>query len=182
MSKQHVVMFVGPDRCGKTNIIAEVERLTGIPSFKATSEHDSFLSSKTTKREAFLNQLRYADPRVFDILKQTGYSLMFDRAHPCDVMPGGCKRPDGGSREVFIREEAHQSGGGGIDALGAQNVTGIAQAGDNVLARHARLILDDVAIRPAIREQADDEIHGQARAPHDGLARQDRGVERDTRG
>ena len=70
--------------CGKTQIAKEVSRRTGIPYFKATSEHDTYLSSKTTKREAFLNQLRYADPRVFDVLKQTGHSIIFDRGFPCE--------------------------------------------------------------------------------------------------
>lgn len=83
---QHVVMFVGPDMCGKTQIAKAVARVTGIPYFKATSEHDSYLSSKVTKREAFLNQLRYADPRVFDVLKQTGHSIVFDRAYPCELV------------------------------------------------------------------------------------------------
>jgi hypothetical protein len=84
MAQQRAIMVVGPDMCGKSQIVAELSRITGIPSFKATSEHDSFLSSRTTRREAFLNQLRYADPRVFDVLKQTGYSIIFDRAYPCE--------------------------------------------------------------------------------------------------
>lgn len=83
---QRIVFFVGPDMCGKTNIAHAVSQATGIPCFKASSEHDSYLSSKASKREAFLNQLRYADPRVFDVLKQTGYSLIFDRGFPCEAV------------------------------------------------------------------------------------------------
>ena len=60
--KQQIVFFVGPDRCGKTEISKATSAAIGVPYFKASSEHDSFLSSKVTKREAFLNQLRYADP------------------------------------------------------------------------------------------------------------------------
>lgn len=71
--------------CGKTNIAKAVASVTGVPYFKATSEHDSYLSSKVSKREAFLNQLRYADPRVFDVLKQTGHSIIFDRGYPCEL-------------------------------------------------------------------------------------------------
>lgn len=82
--KQHVVIFCGADRCGKTNIAKEIERRTDISYFKASDEHSSYLSSKVTKRETFLNQLRYADPRVFDILKQTGHSILFDRGYPCE--------------------------------------------------------------------------------------------------
>ena len=84
MQKQTILFFVGPDMCGKTEIAKATSAAIGVPYFKASSEHDSFLSSKVTKREAFLNQLRYADPRVFDVLKQTGYGLIFDRGFPCE--------------------------------------------------------------------------------------------------
>jgi len=81
---QYIVFFVGPDMCGKTQIAQAVAKQVGVPYFKASSEHDSYLSSKVSKREAFLNQMRYADPRVFDILKQTHYSMIFDRGYPCE--------------------------------------------------------------------------------------------------
>lgn len=81
---QRIVFLVGPDRCGKTEIGKELSRQSGIPYFKASSEHDTFLSCRVTKREAFLNQMRYADPRVFDVLKQTGHSIIFDRGFPCE--------------------------------------------------------------------------------------------------
>jgi hypothetical protein len=85
-NKQRVLMFCGPDMCGKTQIAKKLSEVTDIPYFKATSEHDSFISSRTTmsKRDLFLNQLRYADPRVFDVLKQAGWSIIFDRAFPCE--------------------------------------------------------------------------------------------------
>lgn len=81
---QQIVFFVGPDQCGKTHIAQALSRATGIPYFKATSEHDAYLSSKVSKRELFLNQLRYADPRVVDLLKQGGDSRIFDRGWPCE--------------------------------------------------------------------------------------------------
>jgi len=84
MTKQTILFFVGPDMCGKTEISKATAKALGVPYFKASSEHDSFLSSRVSKREAFLNQLRYADPRVFDVLKQTGYGLIFDRGFPCE--------------------------------------------------------------------------------------------------
>lgn len=71
--------------CGKTEIARATATALRVPYFKASSEHESFLSSRVTRREAFLNQLRYADPRVFDVLKQTGYSLVFDRGFPCEA-------------------------------------------------------------------------------------------------
>jgi len=82
--KQHLVFFVGADMCGKTEIATEYARRTGVPYFKATSEHVSFLSSRVSKNDQFLNQLRFADPRVLDILRQTGHSMIFDRGYPCE--------------------------------------------------------------------------------------------------
>lgn len=85
-NKQTIVFMVGPDMCGKSEISRELSHRTGVPSFKASTEHDSFLLSRSySKSDLFLNQLRYADPRVFDVLKQTGYSLIFDRGFPCEA-------------------------------------------------------------------------------------------------
>ncbi len=84
MPPQRIVMFVGPDRCGKTQIAHELSRITQIPYFKATSEHTTFLSSRYEVNDQFINQLRFADPRVFDLLKQTKHSVIFDRAYPCE--------------------------------------------------------------------------------------------------
>lgn len=82
LSRQIILFFVGPDMCGKTQIAKKLSSVINVPYFKASSEHDSFLTSKDAKD--FLNQLRYADPRVFDVLKQTRYSLIFDRGFPCE--------------------------------------------------------------------------------------------------
>jgi len=81
---QRIVFFVGPDMCGKTQIAQEVALRSGIPYFKATSEHTSFLSSRVEKNDQFLNQLRFADPRVYDLLRQTRHSVVFDRGYPCE--------------------------------------------------------------------------------------------------
>lgn len=81
---QRLVFFVGPDMCGKTQIAKEVSRRMGVPYFKATSEHTSFLSTRVSTSDQFLNQLRFADPRVLDILRQTGHSVVFDRGFPCE--------------------------------------------------------------------------------------------------
>jgi hypothetical protein len=84
MNKQQLVLFCGPDMCGKTEISRELSRVTGIPYFKATSEHTSFLSSRVSKNDQFLNQLRFADSRVYDLLRQTCHSVIFDRGFPCE--------------------------------------------------------------------------------------------------
>ena len=52
---QQVIMLVGPDRCGKTEIAKELSKRTGIPRFKASTEHDTYLNGLS----GFLNQLLY---------------------------------------------------------------------------------------------------------------------------
>lgn len=78
--KQTIILFAGPDMCGKTNIAHALGDRLNIPVFKASSEHKTFLGS----HDAFIEQLRYADPRMIDILKQTGYSIILDRGYPCE--------------------------------------------------------------------------------------------------
>jgi deoxyadenosine/deoxycytidine kinase len=65
---------------GKTEIAKELSKQTGIPYFKASSEHKTYLKEDNM----FIQQLRYADPRMTDFLGQTGYSAIFDRAYPCE--------------------------------------------------------------------------------------------------
>ena len=81
-AKQQIIFFVGPDKTGKTNIAKAVSASSGVPYFKASSEHASFMN----KRDLFINQLRYADMRVFDLIKQTGLSVIFDRGYPCEYV------------------------------------------------------------------------------------------------
>lgn len=83
---QSLIFFVGPDMCGKTEISQELSKRLGIPYFKATSEHTTYLSEKVSKNKQFLNQLRFADPRICDLLRQTGYSVIFDRGYPCEFV------------------------------------------------------------------------------------------------
>lgn len=90
-SNQRIIIFDGPDMCGKTAIAKELSRQTGIPYFKASSEHQTFLKDcenfRDWRREPdFLQQLHHADPRMLDFLKQTGHSVIFDRAYPSEVV------------------------------------------------------------------------------------------------
>jgi deoxyadenosine/deoxycytidine kinase len=81
---QDLVFFVGPDMTGKTQIAQATAAELQVPYFKATSEHTSFLSMRVSTSDQFLNQLRFADPRVLDMLRQTGHSVVFDRGFPCE--------------------------------------------------------------------------------------------------
>lgn len=82
MKKQRVWMIVGPDMTGKTHIAKRLEEDTGfhVRYFKASSEHASFLGDQ----KSFLQELRYADPRVCDFIRQVGCSVIMDRAYPCE--------------------------------------------------------------------------------------------------
>jgi hypothetical protein len=123
---QRVVFFVGPDMCGKTQIAQAISRISGIPYFKASSEHDSYLSSKVSKREAFLNQLRYADPRVFDVLKQTGHSLVFDRGFPCEAVYSQVMQRPTDARMLWHMDEMWASLGASVVVCGRSSYAGIA--------------------------------------------------------
>lgn len=80
LGKQTLLLCGGPDRCGKTNILAELSKRIGVKVFKASSEHETFL----TDQSKFLLDLRIADPRLVDFLFQTGASALFDRSIMCE--------------------------------------------------------------------------------------------------
>jgi hypothetical protein len=78
--KQHIVILCGPDMTGKTQISKALAKVLGIPYFKASTERDTYLHNK----DKFIMDLRYADPRLADFLAQTNYSVVMDRAWPCE--------------------------------------------------------------------------------------------------
>lgn len=80
LKRQLVLLVVGPDMCGKTHIVTEISRLLGVPSFKASGEHRTFLGTQ----KSFIDELRHADPRMIDFLRQTRHNAIFDRAYPCE--------------------------------------------------------------------------------------------------
>lgn len=78
--KQQIIAFVGPDMVGKTQISKALAKELNLPYFKASSEHETYLKNQ----DKFIHQLRYADTRMLDFLKQTKHSVVFDRAWPCE--------------------------------------------------------------------------------------------------
>jgi len=80
MSDQTIVQLVGPDMTGKTEIAKELAKRLKVPYFKASSEHETYLS----KQNLFIQQLRHADTRMVDFLRQTKHSAVFDRGYPCE--------------------------------------------------------------------------------------------------
>jgi hypothetical protein len=80
VSKQVVVIFDGPDKCGKTEMATELSRRLGIPYFKNTSEWDAFSKSP----EYFANAMKYGDDYFYRFLRDTGVSCILDRSYPSE--------------------------------------------------------------------------------------------------
>jgi len=77
---QRVIIFDGPDNCGKTNIAQELCRRIGIPYFKNKDEHRYFLS----KPDYFIDAIRYVDTYFTSYLEATNASIVLDRAWPSE--------------------------------------------------------------------------------------------------
>jgi len=84
MKTQRVIIFDGPDGCGKTNIANALSKLTGIPVFKNEFEWDYF--DIESKNEYFINAIRYQHPYLLSYIKQSSSSVIFDRAHPSEYV------------------------------------------------------------------------------------------------
>lgn len=80
--KQQIIIFEGPDGCGKTNISAELSRRTGIPVFKNDGEWSNFGSESAA--EYFRLTAQYSYPFALSLIRQTRLSVIFDRAHPSE--------------------------------------------------------------------------------------------------
>jgi adenylate kinase family enzyme len=80
MEKQRVVIVVGPDMTGKTQIAKELAKRLQVPYFKASSEHHAFMNEP----DKFVKDIRYADPRLVDFIAQTSASVVMDRGFPCE--------------------------------------------------------------------------------------------------
>jgi hypothetical protein len=78
--KQLILLCGGPDRCGKTNILTSLSKDLSIPYFKASDEHKNFLLSQ----DRFINELRFSDKRMLDMIKQMNLSVICDRAYMCE--------------------------------------------------------------------------------------------------
>lgn len=104
---------------GKTEISKAMAKVINAPYYKASSEHGTYLDGP----EKFLMQLVYADTRMVDFLKQTGHSVVFDRAWCCEfayslvfdrgTSPDALRLVDGemaemGARVVVCRRKSYE--------------------------------------------------------------------------
>ena len=80
MPPRTLVIFGGPDRCGKTTIAHELCRRTGAPYFKPTNQMKYAINDPA----CFTAQTLIAEPKLADFLAQTGHSAVMDRSFVCD--------------------------------------------------------------------------------------------------
>ena len=78
--KQKILIFEGPDGCGKTNIARGLEDIIGVPYFKNESEWACFEDDPSY----FINAITYGDPYFLSYLEQTGASVIMDRWYPSE--------------------------------------------------------------------------------------------------
>jgi thymidylate kinase len=78
--KQTVIIFDGPDGCGKTNIAQALSSAIGIPYFKNADEHKYFRSDPNY----FIHAIKYVDTYFTSYLERTGSSIILDRAWPSE--------------------------------------------------------------------------------------------------
>lgn len=80
MNRNILISLEGPDRCGKSEIAAELSRQTGVPCFKNTGEWTTDLKDPTY----FKNLLIYGGTFLIDFIEQTRPSAILDRHYPSE--------------------------------------------------------------------------------------------------
>jgi hypothetical protein len=78
VKRQEIILFEGPDGVGKTSIAKGLSQATGIPYFKMNSEHDNWRKGK------FREALEFDQTYLSQFLRQTGCSVIIDRAWPSE--------------------------------------------------------------------------------------------------
>jgi len=77
---QMILIFEGADYTGKTSISKKLSTTLKIPYFKNTTELQ-FFNNEDISKYRWLDQLY-----IYEFLKQTKYSVIFDRAYPSDIV------------------------------------------------------------------------------------------------
>ena len=74
-----LIIFEGPDGCGKTNIAEEVGKRLGVGVYKSGKEHDIF-----HEPEGQYLSLKWANYEMIKLLETTKSSVIFDRFFPSE--------------------------------------------------------------------------------------------------
>lgn len=93
------------------------------------------------------------------------------------------KHLDDGLRKALVGKEAHRIPMSGRDrpsCVFVGKMAGVGKAGENVFVANARIVPDESLFGFACSKKFEDELHGRARTPDDGLARKELGVDDDT--
>ena len=76
---QQLIIFEGPDMCGKTEISHAVSERLGVPVYKSGREHDLFHD-----KDAQYLTLKYGNYEMIKLLETTGANVIFDRFFPSE--------------------------------------------------------------------------------------------------
>ena len=77
---QRIVILDSPDATGKTEIGKALSRLWDIPYFKVSTEVENW------RNGSFVEALRHDQTWALDMFRQTGYSMICDRAFPAEFV------------------------------------------------------------------------------------------------
>jgi hypothetical protein len=102
--RQRVIILVGADQCGKTEIGKALSADLGVPYWKFEREWDQFRGDPAF----FARTVRYGDEYFASYLAATGASVVKDRGYPCEwVYSAALRRPS--DREAIERADQRYS-------------------------------------------------------------------------
>lgn len=76
----NIIIFEGPDSCGKSHMAQALSKATGIPYFKNHDEHRYFLKDP----QYFIHAIRYVDTYFTSYLEASNASIILDRSWPSE--------------------------------------------------------------------------------------------------
>lgn len=131
--KQRIVIFEGPDGCGKTNISQALSESAEIPYFKNKDEWKNFVNDPSY----FVNALTYGDPYFLSYLEQTKSSVIVDRWYPSEwVYSRVFDRP---TSPTVLRKIDHRAA-----SLGAKIIIPYRTSYDNVVDQFEDVITPNI--------------------------------------
>jgi len=77
-----IIIYEGPDRCGKTEQAKELSKRFGIDYFKNSDEHKYFKSDPSY----FIHAIRYVDTYFTSFLESTDFEIILDRSWPSEFV------------------------------------------------------------------------------------------------
>lgn len=97
---QKVIIFDSPDGTGKTNISQALSQELKVPYFRMGSQHDNW------RRGKFKTALEFDQTYISEFLRQTGHSVIIDRAYPSEWVYSRVFGRDTNTKVLFQVDEA----------------------------------------------------------------------------